>query len=88
MSAGSCTATRGGIVAGALFVLPGFLVLLALSAAYLAFGDLALVQGLLFGLKAAVLAIVAEALLRVSRRALKGGDSLRSPFSPSSPSPS
>ncbi len=67
---------RGGIVAGALFVLPGFLVLLALSAAYFTFGELALVQGLLFGLKAAVLAIVTEALLRVSRRALKGPASL------------
>jgi len=68
--------TRGGIAAGVLFVLPGFLVLLGLSAAYFAFGELALVQGLLFGLKAAVLAIVAEALLRVSRRALKGTISL------------
>jgi len=62
---------RGGVAAGVLFVLPGFLVLLALSILYVLVGDVSLVQGLLFGLKAAVLAIVAEALLRVSRRALK-----------------
>ena len=62
---------RGGLAAGLLFVLPGFSVLLALSVAYVLVGDLPLVQGLLFGLKAAVLAIVAEALVRVSRRALK-----------------
>jgi chromate transporter len=63
---------RGGIVAGTLFVLPGFLVLLALSIAYVTLGELTLVQGILFGLKAAVLAIVLEALIRVSRHALKG----------------
>ncbi len=63
--------TRGGVVAGTLFVLPGFFLLLALSIAYVTLGDLPLVAGILFGLKAAVLAIVAEALLRVSRRALK-----------------
>jgi chromate transporter len=62
---------RGGVAAGALFVLPGFLVLVALSILYVLLGDVPLVRGLLFGLKAAVLAIVAEALLRVSRRALK-----------------
>jgi chromate transporter len=63
---------RGGLVAGTLFILPGFFVLLALSIAYVTLGELSVVQGLLFGLKAAVLAIVAEALLRVSKRALKG----------------
>jgi chromate transporter len=62
---------RGGLAAGLLFVLPGFLVLLALSIAYVTLGDVTVVQGMLFGLKAAVLAIVAEALVRVSRRALK-----------------
>ena len=62
---------RGGVAAGVLFVLPGFVVLLALSILYVLLGDVLIVQGLLFGLKAAVLAIVAEALLRVSRRALK-----------------
>jgi chromate transporter len=64
---------RGGLVAGLLFVLPGALVITALSAIYLTVGHVALVQGLLFGLKAAVLAVVLEALIKVSRRALKGG---------------
>lgn len=63
--------TRGGIVAGVLFVLPAFVLLVGMSAAYVTLGHLPVVSGLLFGLKAAVLAIVAEALLRVSRRALK-----------------
>jgi chromate transporter len=63
---------RGGLVAGTLFILPGFFVLLALSIAYFTLGEVTVVQGLLFGLKAAVLALVAEALLRVSKRALKG----------------
>ncbi len=63
--------TRGGIAAGVLFVLPAFVLLVALSIAYATLGHVPLVAGMLFGLKAAVLAIVAEALLRVSRRALK-----------------
>jgi chromate transporter len=62
---------RGGLVAGLLFVLPGALVLLALSAAYVFLGDQTWMSGLLFGLSAAVLALVVEALLRVSKRALK-----------------
>ncbi|BBE72906.1 chromate efflux transporter [Oharaeibacter diazotrophicus] len=63
--------TRGGLVAGTLFVLPGFLVLLALSTAYVAFHGTTWLPGLFFGLKAAVLAVVVEALLRIARRALK-----------------
>ncbi len=62
---------RGGLMAGMLFILPGFAVLLALSAAYVFLGDQTWMAGLLFGLKAAVLALVLEALLRVSKRALK-----------------
>jgi chromate transporter len=62
---------RGGLIAGLLFVLPGAAVLIALSALYLALGDVTIVEGLLFGLKAAVLAIVLEALIKVSKRALK-----------------
>lgn len=62
---------RGGLIAGLLFVLPGFAVMLALSAAYVFLGDQTWMSGLLFGLKAAVLALVLEALLRVSKRALK-----------------
>lgn len=64
---------RGGLAAGLLFILPGFAVILALSSAYVFLGDQAWIQGLLFGLQAAVLALVLEALLRVSRRALKDG---------------
>ena len=64
---------RGGLIAGLLFVLPGAIVLTALSALYLLLGDVPVVAGLLFGLKAAVLAVVLEALIRVSRRALKNG---------------
>lgn len=64
---------RGGLVAGLLFVLPGAAVITLLSAVYLFFGDVPLVQGLLFGLKAAVLAVVLEALIKVSKRALKNG---------------
>jgi chromate transporter len=62
----------GGLIAGALFVLPGFLALMALSLIYVIYGQLTLVAGLFFGLKAAVLAIVVQAVVRVGRRALKG----------------
>ncbi len=63
---------RGGLVAGILFVLPGFCVILALSATYATFGHLSWVAGVFFGLKCAVIALVTEALWRVARRALKG----------------
>jgi chromate transporter len=62
---------RGGLTAGLLFVLPGALVILLLSMLYAAYGQLPLVASLFFGIKAAVLAIVVEALLKVARRALK-----------------
>ena len=61
----------GGLMAGLLFVLPGAALITLLSAIYLQAGETPLVSGLLFGLKAAVLAVVLEALLRVGRRALK-----------------
>jgi len=61
----------GGLLAGLLFFLPGFAIIMGLSAAYFHYGDLPLVAGVLFGLKAAVLAIVLEALIKVSKRALK-----------------
>ena len=61
---------RGGLVAGALFVLPGFLVLLGLATLYVTLGDVPAVGGLLFGLQAAVLALVVQALLRLSGRTL------------------
>jgi chromate transporter len=63
--------TRGGLLAGTLFVLPGLLAIMALSWIYVLFGKVTVVQGLFFGLKAAVLVIVIEAVLRVGRRALK-----------------
>jgi len=62
--------TRGGIAAGALFVLPGFVTILALSLIYTAWGDVPLVEGIFFGIKPAVLALVLEAVLRIGRRAL------------------
>lgn len=62
---------RGGIVAGTLFVLPGFCVILALTTLYALFQNTAWLGALFFGLKAAVLAVVIEAVLRVGRRALK-----------------
>jgi chromate transporter len=63
--------TWGGIVAGVLFVLPGFLAILALSLVYVAYGEAPLVDGLFFGLKAAVLAIVVQAVLRIGSRGLR-----------------
>ena len=63
--------TWGGVVAGTLFVLPGFLVILALSTVYALFHGTPALETLFFGLKAAVLAVVVEAVLRVGRRALK-----------------
>ena len=63
--------TRGGLVAGTLFVLPGLISLGVLSWVYAAFGDIGSVQALFFGLKTAVLAVVLEAVVRVGRRALR-----------------
>ena len=63
--------TWGGLVAGVLFVLPGFLLMLGISILYVSYGELAWMQGLLFGMQAATLAVVLEALLRLGKRALK-----------------
>lgn len=63
--------TKGGLFAGTLFVLPGLLAIMALSWIYVLFGKVPAIEGLFFGLKAAVLVIVVEAVLRVGRRALK-----------------
>jgi chromate transporter len=65
--------TKGGLIAGILFVLPGFLSILALSYIYVLLGKVPLVEGLFFGLKAAVLAVVVQAVIRVGSRALKNG---------------
>ena len=63
--------TAGGIMAGGLFVLPGIIAIMALSYVYAAYGNVPLVAALFFGLKAAVLAIVLEAVVRIGKRALK-----------------
>ena len=63
---------RGGLVAGGLFILPGFIAIMALSIAYALFRDAPLVAGILFGIKPAVLAVVVEALIRIGKRALHG----------------
>nr|WP_198153030.1 chromate efflux transporter [Pseudofrankia sp. DC12] len=63
---------RGGLVAGSLFVLPGVAALLGLSALYVGLGDTTVVTGLFAGLAPAVVAIVAQAVWRVGRRALTG----------------
>ena len=63
--------TLGGLVAGGLFVLPGIVAIMALSYVYAAYGNVPLIVALFFGLKAAVLAIVLEAVVRIGRRALK-----------------
>lgn len=62
----------GGLVAGGLFVLPGALVILGLSVLYAGFSGVTLVGALFFGLKAAVLAVVVEAVLRIGKRAIRG----------------
>jgi chromate transporter len=63
--------TLGGLVAGILFVLPGAVVMLGLSIFYVLYSDAPLIEALFFGVKAAVLAVVVEAVIRIGRRALK-----------------
>lgn len=62
---------RGGLIAGGLFVIPGALVVLGLSVLYAAFGQVPMIAALFTGIQAAVIAVVIEALIRVSKRALK-----------------
>lgn len=62
--------TLGGIVAGVLFVLPGAVAIMALSIVYALYGNVGFISALFFGLKAAVLAIVLQAVMRIGRRAL------------------
>ncbi|WP_408902573.1 chromate efflux transporter [Methylobacterium radiotolerans] len=64
--------TRGGLVAGGLFVMPGVIAIMGLSWIYALYGNVGFVAGLFFGLKAAVLAIVLQAVIRIGKRALKG----------------
>jgi chromate transporter len=63
---------RGGIIAGGLFVLPGAVIVLFLSWLYVTAGQQPLVAAAFFGIKAAVFALVAEAMIRIGKRALKG----------------
>lgn len=63
--------TKGGLLAGLFFVLPGFVSILILSILYASFRELPPVAAIFFGLKAAVLAVVVEAVLRIGKRALK-----------------
>ena len=62
--------TRGGILAGGLFILPGIVALMVLSIVYAEWGRVGFVSAAFFGLKAAVLAIVVEAVIRIGRRSL------------------
>jgi chromate transporter len=61
----------GGIIAGALFVIPGAIVIMALAWIYAIYGNVPIIQALFLGVKAAVLVIVVEALLKISKKALK-----------------
>jgi chromate transporter len=63
--------TAGGIMAGGLFILPGIIAIMGLSYIYAGFGNVGYVEALFFGLKAAVLAIVIQAVVRVGKRALR-----------------
>ncbi|MGL4437755.1 MAG: chromate efflux transporter [Bosea sp. (in: a-proteobacteria)] len=62
---------RGGVIAGLLFIIPGALLMMALCFLYVLGRNLTLVEGLFFGIKAAVIAIVIEALIKIGKRALK-----------------
>lgn len=63
--------TRGGLLAGGLFVLPGFVSILILSILYALWKDLSFVQGIFYGIKPAVLAVVVGAVIKIGKRALK-----------------
>lgn len=77
--------TRGGIAAGALFVLPSLFILIALSWVYLRFGNVPVVAGIFYGIKPAVTALVLHAAHRIGTRALRNRWMWVSPRPPSSP---
>jgi len=62
----------GGLIAGLLFIIPGALIIIGLGSAYAYYGNVPIVEGLFLGIKAAVIIVVIEALLRVAKKALKG----------------
>jgi chromate transporter len=64
---------RGGLIAGGLFILPGFVAIMVLSVLYAGFGDTAAVEALFYGIKPAVMAVVAAAVVRIGSRALTNG---------------
>src|SRR5829696_8708415 len=63
--------TLGGLIAGVLFVIPGMIAIMALSIAYALYGRVGIVSALFFGLKAAVLAVVLQAVIRIGSKSLK-----------------
>jgi chromate transporter len=65
--------TRGGLIAGGLFVLPGAVAIMALSWVYALYGQVGIISALFFGLKCAVLAVVLQAVIRIGSRSLKNG---------------
>tara|TARA_B100000767_G_scaffold274744_1_gene308740 strand:- start:775 stop:2079 length:1305 start_codon:yes stop_codon:yes gene_type:complete len=65
---------KGGLAAGLLFVIPGALVILALAMAYAAFGQVMVVASLFVGIKAAIVVVVIDALIRISRKTLKSSE--------------
>ena len=65
--------TKGGLVAGLLFILPGALVIFALSWVYVAFSDMLLVEAAFLGIKAAVLVVVIDAVIKIGKRAITSG---------------
>jgi chromate transporter len=67
---------RGGLIAGVLFIIPGLLVILALSYVYVSAGSVSLVQGLFVGLKAAVMIIVLQAVIRIGGRSFRSRSSM------------
>ena len=62
--------TRGGLISGLLFILPGFLSILIFSYLYVLYRDISLVQGIFYGIKPAIIAIVLAALIKISKKAL------------------
>jgi chromate transporter len=62
---------RGGLIAGGLFILPGFLSILLLSYLYVIYSDIPLVQGIFYGIKPGIIAIVLAAFIRIAQKALK-----------------
>ena len=68
---------KGGLIAGGLFILPGFLSILVLSYLYVLYNDVSLVQGLFYGIKPAIITVVLAALYRISKKSLKSSASFR-----------